>query len=134
MDAGHVSLGPRRVRGSRELVGRARLRRAASGEGAVGGVAGRRPDRRAGRTGWCARRGRWSAPRPRGGDSRLVTEVIFFLAAAFALAGALGVVLSRNPVHSALYLVVTLLSVAVFFIQQQAPLLAAVQIIVYAGA
>jgi NADH-quinone oxidoreductase subunit J len=63
-----------------------------------------------------------------------VTEVIFFLAAAFALAGALGVVLSRNPVHSALYLVVTLLSVAVFFIQQQAPLLAAVQIIVYAGA
>jgi NADH-quinone oxidoreductase subunit J len=63
-----------------------------------------------------------------------VTEVIFFLAAAFALAGALGVVLARNPVHSALYLVVTLLSVAVFFIQQQAPLLAAVQIIVYAGA
>jgi NADH-quinone oxidoreductase subunit J len=63
-----------------------------------------------------------------------VTAVIFFLAAAFALSGALGVVLSRNPVHSALWLVVTLLSVAVFFIQQQAPLLAAVQIIVYAGA
>ena len=63
-----------------------------------------------------------------------MTEVVFFFAAAFALAGALGVVLARNPVHSALYLVVTLLSVAVFFIQQQAPLLAAVQIIVYAGA
>ena len=63
-----------------------------------------------------------------------MTAVIFFLAAAFALSGALGVVLSRNPVHSALWLVVTLLSVAVFFIQQQAPLLAAVQIIVYAGA
>jgi NADH-quinone oxidoreductase subunit J len=63
-----------------------------------------------------------------------VTAVIFFFAAAFALGGALGVVLSRNPVHSALWLVVTLLAVAVFFIQQQAPLLAAVQIIVYAGA
>ena len=45
-----------------------------------------------------------------------------------------GVVLARNPVHSALLLVVTLVSVAVFFIQQQAHLLAAVQVIVYAGA
>jgi NADH-quinone oxidoreductase subunit J len=63
-----------------------------------------------------------------------VTAVIFFIFAALALAGALGVVLSRNPVHSALWLVVTLISVAVFFIQQQAALLAVVQIIVYAGA
>jgi NADH-quinone oxidoreductase subunit J len=63
-----------------------------------------------------------------------VTAVIFFIFAVLALAGALGVVLSRNPVHSALWLVVTLISVAVFFIQQQAALLAVVQIIVYAGA
>jgi NADH-quinone oxidoreductase subunit J len=63
-----------------------------------------------------------------------VTEVIFFVAAALALAGALGVVLMRNPVHSALWLVVTLVSVAIFFLQEQAELLAAVQIIVYAGA
>jgi NADH-quinone oxidoreductase subunit J len=63
-----------------------------------------------------------------------VTEVIFFIFAALALAGALGVVLARNPVHSALFLVVTLVSVAVFFIQQQAQLLAVVQIVVYAGA
>jgi NADH-quinone oxidoreductase subunit J len=60
--------------------------------------------------------------------------VIFFVFAALALASALGVVLARNPVHSALLLVVTLVSVAVFFIQQDADLLAAVQVIVYAGA
>ena len=60
--------------------------------------------------------------------------VIFFVFAAVALAAALGVVLARHPVHSALFLVVTLVSVAVFFVQQDADLLAAVQIIVYAGA
>jgi NADH-quinone oxidoreductase subunit J len=63
-----------------------------------------------------------------------VTAVIFFIFAALALAGAFGVVFSSNPVHAALWLVVTLVSVAVFFIQQQAQLLAVVQIIVYAGA
>ncbi len=63
-----------------------------------------------------------------------MTAVVFFIFAALALVGALGVVLARNPVHSALLLVVTLVSVAVFFIQQQAHLLAAVQVIVYAGA
>jgi NADH-quinone oxidoreductase subunit J len=63
-----------------------------------------------------------------------VTTVLFFVCAALALAGALGVVLSRNPVHSALWLVVTLVTVAVFFVMQDADLLAAVQIIVYAGA
>ena len=63
-----------------------------------------------------------------------MTAVIFFIFAALALAGAFGVVLSRNPVHAALWLVVTLLSVAVFFVQEQAQLLAVVQIIVYTGA
>jgi NADH-quinone oxidoreductase subunit J len=63
-----------------------------------------------------------------------VTVVLFFICAAFALGGALGVVLARNPVHSALLLVVTLVAVAVFFVMQDADLLAAVQIIVYAGA
>ena len=59
---------------------------------------------------------------------------IFVIFAALAMAGALGVVLARNPVHCALSLVVTLISVAVFFLQQDAQLLAAVQVIVYAGA
>jgi NADH-quinone oxidoreductase subunit J len=60
--------------------------------------------------------------------------VLFFVFAAAALAGALGVVLSHNPVHSALFLIITLVSVAIFFVLRDAPLLAAVQIIVYAGA
>jgi NADH-quinone oxidoreductase subunit J len=60
--------------------------------------------------------------------------VLFFVFGAFALAGALGVVLARNPVHSALFLVLTLVSVAVFFILEDAQLVAAVQVIVYAGA
>src|SRR5437763_2820601 len=63
-----------------------------------------------------------------------MTAVVFFIFAALALVGALGVVLARNPVHSALLLVVTLVSVAVLFIQQDAHLLAAVQVVVYAGA
>jgi NADH-quinone oxidoreductase subunit J len=48
--------------------------------------------------------------------------------------GALGVVLSRNPVHAALMLVMTLFGVAVLFVEQEAHFLAAVQVIVYAGA
>jgi NADH-quinone oxidoreductase subunit J len=63
-----------------------------------------------------------------------VETVIFFIAAALALGGALGVVLARNPVHAALLLVVTLVAVAIFFLIQEAQLVAAVQIIVYAGA
>jgi len=43
-------------------------------------------------------------------------------------------VLSSNPVHSALMLVLTLFGVAVEFVNQQADFLAAVQVIVYAGA
>ena len=50
------------------------------------------------------------------------------------LVGAVGVVTSRNPVHAALSLVMTLFGVAVLFIEQEADFLAAVQIIVYAGA
>jgi NADH-quinone oxidoreductase subunit J len=63
-----------------------------------------------------------------------VEAFIFFVFGALTLAGALGVVLARNPVHSALSLVVTLVSVAVLFLQQDAHLLAAVQVVVYAGA
>src|SRR4028119_2448513 len=44
------------------------------------------------------------------------------------------VVINTHPVHSALYLVLTFLGLSVFFFQLQAPFLAAVQVIVYAGA
>jgi NADH-quinone oxidoreductase subunit J len=60
--------------------------------------------------------------------------VVFVAGAAAILVGAFGVILSRNPVHSALSLVLTLFGVAVEFVNQQADFLAAVQVIVYAGA
>jgi NADH-quinone oxidoreductase subunit J len=60
--------------------------------------------------------------------------IVFVLCAVVILAGAVGVVTSRNPVHAALSLVATLFGVAVLFIEQEADFLAAVQVIVYAGA
>src|SRR3984957_17324908 len=60
--------------------------------------------------------------------------LVFAAAAAVILIGSVGVVTSRNPVHAALSLVMTLFGVAVLFIEQEADFLAAVQIIVYAGA
>ena len=60
--------------------------------------------------------------------------VVFFAGAAMILSGAIGVITLRNPVHSALSLILTLFGVAVLFIEQQADFLAAVQVIVYAGA
>ncbi len=68
------------------------------------------------------------------GTATVVDRVVFALGASVILVGAFGVVLSRNPVHAALMLVMTLFGVAVLFVEQQANFLAAVQIIVYAGA
>ncbi len=59
---------------------------------------------------------------------------VFAAAAVMVLAGALGVVVSANPVHAALSLVLTLFGIAVLFVAQEAHFLAAVQVIVYAGA
>jgi NADH-quinone oxidoreductase subunit J len=59
---------------------------------------------------------------------------VFLVGAALILLGAFGVILLRNPVHCALNLVITLVGVALEFIDQSADFLAAVQIIVYAGA
>ncbi|MEM7096500.1 MAG: NADH-quinone oxidoreductase subunit J [Actinomycetota bacterium] len=60
--------------------------------------------------------------------------VVFLIAGFFAIVGALGLVFSKNPVHAALSLVMSLFAVAVLFLNQDAQFLAAVQIIVYAGA
>ena len=68
------------------------------------------------------------------GTASVVDRVVFVVAAMGILVGAIGVVMARNPVHSALMLVMTLFGVAVLFVEQQANFLAAVQIIVYAGA
>lgn len=63
-----------------------------------------------------------------------MTFAIFLGASFLVLGGALGVLRLRNPVHAAMSLVVSLVGIAVFFLMQNAVLLAAVQIIVYASA
>ena len=63
-----------------------------------------------------------------------VDTLVFISGAIIILAGGFGVVLSRNPVHAALSLVTTLFGIAVLFIEEGANFLAAVQVIVYAGA
>jgi NADH-quinone oxidoreductase subunit J len=60
--------------------------------------------------------------------------VLFFILAAIAVGSALGMLFSRNAVHSALYLVLNFAVVAVFFLTLGAPFIALVQVTVYAGA
>jgi NADH-quinone oxidoreductase subunit J len=64
----------------------------------------------------------------------MVEGLLFVVAGLVALVGAVTVVVARNPVHSALGLLATLLGVAVLYVVQLAHLVAAVQVIVYAGA
>ena len=59
---------------------------------------------------------------------------VFICAALMIVAGALGVITRAHPVHAALSLILTLFGVAVMYVSQEAPFLAAVQVIVYAGA
>jgi NADH-quinone oxidoreductase subunit J len=63
-----------------------------------------------------------------------VEVAVFVCATAMVLVGALGVITRSNPVHAALSLVLTLFGVAVMFVAQGAYFVAAVQVIVYAGA
>jgi NADH:ubiquinone oxidoreductase subunit 6 (subunit J) len=63
-----------------------------------------------------------------------MTAVLFFIAAIFALSGAIGVVLLRNPFYSVLSLVVHLIALAMLFLLLEAQFVAAAQVVVYAGA
>jgi NADH-quinone oxidoreductase subunit J len=63
-----------------------------------------------------------------------MADILFYVFAAVALGGAFGVVAGRNPIASLLFMVVTLASVAGIFVLHNAHFLAAVQVIVYAGA
>ena len=67
-------------------------------------------------------------------DTTFLEYVVFFSAAVMILGGAIGVIALKNPVHAALGLVLTLFGVAVQFVAMEANFLAAVQVIVYAGA
>ena len=60
--------------------------------------------------------------------------ILFWVVAAIAVASALTVILHRNVVYCALALVVTLFQVALIFVALDAPLIALLQVIVYAGA
>jgi NADH-quinone oxidoreductase subunit J len=61
-------------------------------------------------------------------------KIVFAIAAIACLGGAVGVIVAKNPVHSALSLVGTLFGVAIHFVNLGAHFLAAVQVVVYAGA
>ncbi|AVT39759.1 NADH-quinone oxidoreductase subunit J [Plantactinospora sp. BB1] len=61
-------------------------------------------------------------------------QVTFWILAPLALIGAIGTVWARNAVHSALWLVLTMLCLGVFYVIQSGPFIGLVQIIVYTGA
>lgn len=67
------------------------------------------------------------------GVAPVATPFFFYLLAGLAVASAVAVITRRNAVHSALALIVTLLSVAGLYLMLYAPFVAGVQIIVYAG-
>jgi NADH-quinone oxidoreductase subunit J len=62
------------------------------------------------------------------------TEILFWLLSALALFGALMVLISKNPVHSVLWLIVVFFSISGHYILLNAQFLAIVNLIVYAGA
>jgi len=59
--------------------------------------------------------------------------LVFFVIGTIAVAASILVVAMRNPVHSALFLLLTFLCVAVLFVMKSAEFVAAVQVLVYAG-
>jgi NADH-quinone oxidoreductase subunit J len=61
-------------------------------------------------------------------------QIAFWILGSLAVLGALGMVLARNAVHSALCLVVTMLNLGILYVINSAPFLGFVQIIVYTGA
>ncbi len=64
----------------------------------------------------------------------MIDLIVFVIASMMVLVGAVGVIVSSHPVHASLSLVLTLFGVAVHFVAMEAHFLAAVQVIVYAGA
>jgi NADH-quinone oxidoreductase subunit J len=63
-----------------------------------------------------------------------ITEIIFWFLSALALLSAIMVLVSKNPVHSVLWLIVTFFAISGHYILLNAQFLAIVNIIVYAGA
>ena len=59
---------------------------------------------------------------------------VFWVCAVLAVFGALGMLFSRKAVHSALFLAMTMINLAILYVSLQAPFLGMVQVIVYTGA
>lgn len=68
-------------------------------------------------------------------DTMGVAEsVLFWVCAILAVAGALGLILSRKAVHSALWTALTMINLAIMYVANSAPFLGMVQVVVYTGA
>jgi NADH-quinone oxidoreductase subunit J len=63
-----------------------------------------------------------------------ITEIIFWFLSTLALASAIMVLISKNPVHSVLWLIVTFFAISGHYILLNAQFIAIVNLIVYAGA
>src|ERR1700751_5141975 len=63
-----------------------------------------------------------------------IYDILFWVLSAIAVSCALGVILSRNPVNSVMFLVITFFAISGHYILMNAQFLAIVNIIVYAGA
>src|SRR5216684_7619090 len=69
------------------------------------------------------------------GEARMsLPFILFFVFAIFAVAGAILLIIAREPIHSALSLIVVMGALAALYLLQGAEFIAAVQIIVYGGA
>ena len=60
--------------------------------------------------------------------------IVFWVCGFFAVLGALGLIFSKKAVHSALWMALTMISLAILYVSNQAPFLGMVQIVVYTGA
>lgn len=61
-------------------------------------------------------------------------QIFFYIFTFVAIVSAVSVISVRNPVHSAFFLIITLMQVAAIFILLRSPFLAAVQVFIYVGA
>ncbi len=64
----------------------------------------------------------------------LTTQILFWFLSALAIVAAIGVVSSKNPIYSVLWLIIVFFSISGFYVLMNAQFLAIVNVIVYAGA
>ena len=67
-------------------------------------------------------------------DTNTGEAIVFWVCAILAVLGALGMVVSRKAVHSALWIALTMINLAILYVANSAPFLGMVQVIVYTGA